>query len=781
MPKFFALSRAARDPDAHGAGASDGYRRTLLRILVAATIAAVLIGALGLAQPVDDALRRVRNKLRIQPPSREIVVVGIDDESLEQLGSWPWPRARHADLIDRLKAAGARRIFFDIAFATKTDRRNDDAFRKSLSEAGNVYLAAMRTRDLVSGERRFKLPRPEFREHAKVVSVAVTQTGAYSIRNMEYANRLGDVMYPTMASVLAGKRANDDTSFVIDYAINLRSIPFYRAANVLAGSVEPDVFANRDVIIGATASELGDQYTVPGYGQVYGVFVQVVAAETLKAGGTSSIFWLSPIIAAALLACAYLLSRRRLVRFIALVIAVAVMTALPFFAEAHGIFFDVVPFSVLFVSCAISAAWVRFRHSYKVRGNINSISGLPNLNALREEGAEAAILIGARVRNFAEISSSLPPEDERALVNQIVARLALGARGARIFQGDEGIFVWASTPDVAGADQLDALHALFRSPALVDNRPIDLAVTFGIDSGLDRTLANRIGATLVAADEAAAEGARWKAYDPAKLADAEWKLSLLGRLDAAIDTGEVWVAYQPQIELKTGRITGAEALVRWSHPEKGEVSPVEFVLAAEQHNRIDKLTAFVLEDAIKTGAAFAARGIGFDVAVNISARLLEKPGLVEMVRRHLADSGLAPDRLTLEVTESAALTNGRASIRTLEEIGSLGINVSIDDYGTGFSTLEYFKKIPATEVKIDRSFIAAIDRNASDRLMVRSTIELAHSLGRSVVAEGVETQAILTELTNLGCDKAQGYLIGRPMKLISLTKLILAESRTRAA
>jgi EAL domain-containing protein (putative c-di-GMP-specific phosphodiesterase class I) len=221
--------------------------------------------------------------------------------------------------------------------------------------------------------------------------------------------------------------------------------------------------------------------------------------------------------------------------------------------------------------------------------------------------------------------------------------------------------------------------------------------------------------------------------------------------------------------------------VRWSHPEKGEVSPVEFVLAAEQHDRIDKLTAFVLEDAIKTGAAFAARGIAFDVAVNISARLLEKPGLVDMVRRHLADSGLSPDRLTLEVTESAALTNGRASIRTLEEIGSLGINVSIDDYGTGFSTLEYFKKIPATEVKIDRSFVAAIDRNASDRLMVRSTIELAHSLGRSVVAEGVETQAILTELTNLGCDKAQGYLIGRPMKLISLTKLILAESRTRAA
>ena len=127
------------------------------------------------------------------------------------------------------------------------------------------------------------------------------------------------------------------------------------------------------------------------------------------------------------------------------------------------------------------------------------------------------------------------------------------------------------------------------------------------------------------------------------------------------------------------------------------------------------------------------------------------------------------------------MTSGRASIRTLEEIGSLGINVSIDDYGTGFSTLEYFKRIPATEVKIDRSFIGTIDRNASDRVMVRSTIELAHSLGRTVVAEGVETSEILTELTTMGCDKAQGYLIGRPMKLTNLTKLLLEHRKSHAA
>lgn len=440
------------------------------------------------------------------------------------------------------------------------------------------------------------------------------------------------------------------------------------------------------------------------------------------------------------------------------------------------------PSCILLIGTAGSRAWFSFRRSYKVLGNINAVSGRPNLNALRSRQAEPnTIVVGARVRNYAEITSSLPAEGERALVEQIVARLGLAARGETIFQGDEGIFVWMAQPEGVAADHLDALHALFRSPALIDGRLIDLVVTLGIDADPSRSLANRIGSTLVAADEAATEGLRWKAYDPAKLADAEWKLSLLGRLDAAIDTGEVWVAYQPQLDLKSGRISGAEALVRWSHPEKGEISPAEFVLAAEQHDRIDKLTAFVLGDAIRAATTFYARGIAFDIAVNISARLLEKPGLVPMVWKMLGDSGLPPERLTLEVTESAALTTDRTSIRTLEEIGSLGINVSIDDYGTGFSTLEYFKKIPATEVKIDRSFVATIDRNAGDRLMVQSTIELAHSLGRSVVAEGVETEEILAELTNLGCDRIQGYLIGRPMTLKKLNETVDGKGVSRAA
>lgn len=757
-------------------------RKSGLKILLWSTLAALLVGVLGLAEPIEGKLHEMRDRLRPKTPSGQIVAIGIDDPSLEAIGTWPWPRSRHVELIDKLSAAGVRRIFFDVSFATKSDAAQDAAFVRALKRAGNVHLAAMRVRDPATGERYYKIPRKEFRAHAKVVSVSVKVVGSGSVRDMGYATYLGDILAPTMSAELARTSGPVDQTFAIDYAISPRKIPYVSVADILSGAPEIIAIRGKDVVIGAASNEMGDVYHVPGAGQTNGMFVNILAAETLLAGGVSSIGWLLPLLLAVALCAVYLLTRQRWLGRSAIVVGFGTVLVVPVVAEAHGVTYEVMPLLTCLALAAGSGAWFRFRHSYQVLGSINVISGLPNLAALREEVPEPnAIVVGARVRNFAEVTSSLPTDSERALVEQIVARLALGARGARIYQGDEGIFAWLSSPDITGPDQLDALQALFRSPVLIDGRPIDLSITLGIDADSSRTLANRLGSTLVAADEAANEGLRWKIYDPARLADAEWKLSLLGQLDTAIDNGEIWVAYQPQIDVASGAIVGAEALVRWSHPEKGLVSPLEFVLAAEQHNRIDKLTAFVLGDAIRAAAQFHHKGVAFDVAVNMSARLLEKPGLVAMVRTLLDTAQLPAERLTLEVTESAAMNSGRTSIRTLEEIGSLGINVSIDDYGTGFSTLEYFKKIPATEVKIDRSFVAAIDRNASDRVMVRSTIELAHSLGRSVVAEGVETKEILSELSKLGCDRAQGYLIGRPMDLHSLIRLIEQQPKVRAA
>jgi EAL domain-containing protein (putative c-di-GMP-specific phosphodiesterase class I) len=439
---------------------------------------------------------------------------------------------------------------------------------------------------------------------------------------------------------------------------------------------------------------------------------------------------------------------------------------------------DVTP--ALFILLALSSVlfWRRFRS----KGLVNPVSNLPNLNALRanREGRHQA-LIAARIFNYEEIVATLSAEGEHQLVDQIVSRLRVGSPDRTLYQGDGGIFAWFEDPKAPFANHLDALNSMFRNPARAGGLSIDLAIAFGVEIGSGRSLANRLASALVAADDASHDGLKWKYHDPESLQDASWKLSILSQLDDAIDGGEVWVAYQPKLDIGSRRIIGAEALARWSHPEKGPIAATEFVAAAEQHNRIAKLTDFILDKAVAAAAQIQKRGVDFEVAVNLSARLLADKGFTLRVSALLARHGLAPQHLTLELTETAALAGSGEGLDMIGRLRDLGVNIAIDDYGTGLSTLDYLKKIPANEIKIDQSFVKGIVDNRSDRLMVQSTIALAHSLGRKVVAEGVEHREILDLLVEMNCDVAQGFAVGRPMSLDSLAKRIASDRKRSAA
>jgi EAL domain-containing protein (putative c-di-GMP-specific phosphodiesterase class I) len=246
-------------------------------------------------------------------------------------------------------------------------------------------------------------------------------------------------------------------------------------------------------------------------------------------------------------------------------------------------------------------------------------------------------------------------------------------------------------------------------------------------------------------------------------------MSLLARLDQAVERDEIWVAYQPKIEMATGKIIGAEALARWRHPEKGEVPPSQFIPAAERSGRIENLTAHILDRAIAATAAIHRAGHpDFSIAVNLSARLLDSSMLLTMVHGTLARHRMEPHHLILEITETTAMASQDGIVETLEALSASGVRLSIDDYGTGFSTLDYLKRIPADEIKIDRSFVSMLEKSQSDRIMVHSTIQLAHSLGRKTVAEGVENAVVLNELRLMQCDYVQGYHTGRPMSFALL-------------
>jgi diguanylate cyclase len=256
---------------------------------------------------------------------------------------------------------------------------------------------------------------------------------------------------------------------------------------------------------------------------------------------------------------------------------------------------------------------------------------------------------------------------------------------------------------------------------------------------------------------------------------------LVGRIDKAIANGEIWVAYQPKLDIATNRICGAEALVRWTHPDRGVINPDEFITMAEEQDRIDNLTLHVLENAIKTSSAINKHGVDFEIAANLSPRAFAGLPIDAIASAMLAKYGLPAHCLTLEITETATMRPNGEFIAVLERLRMIGINISVDDYGTGLSTLEYLRAIPSNEVKIDRSLINQIDFSPESRMIVNSTIQMVHSLGRSVVAEGVETESVLKLVSQMGCDKAQGYLISKPMRFRDLWNMISPETKIAAA
>jgi EAL domain-containing protein (putative c-di-GMP-specific phosphodiesterase class I)/CHASE2 domain-containing sensor protein len=744
------------------------------RLLLWTLFAGLLIGLFELALPIDFVAQTTWAGFNRHKASDNIVIVKIDDASLRKVGNWPWSRATHAKLVDQLTRMGARSINFDIMFAYRGDPAGDAAFEQALEKSGRVTLpVGVRQND----KSRF-MPLEMFAKHAKLADLMLDYDFDNRVRGLSYGATSGALRVPSLATSAAGWRVWPDSTFPIDYSVDPKSFLAISASDIIDGNVSPNLISGRIAIIGTTTDTLGDQYFLPGYGRMGGVYIHAMGAETLIRDRPIDLGWLPALILSAIIGALAVVTRRTLSQNLVLAGGALILAVVPGPLQAQLIFVKIGPAIATLVLLAAQLNWARLRN----RSEVNDVSGLPNLVALRLDPlSRERPLVVARLHNYAEIASALPQDTERLLIEQITARLCVGAAERRLYHGDEGLFAWFAEPGLALGHHLEALHALFRSPVKVRGQQYDVMISFGVDIGSGRAASNRLGSALVAADEAEAEGLKWKYHDPARLADASWKLSLLSQLDEAIENGEVWVAYQPKLDLATNEIVGVEALARWTHPEKGPISPIEFIGAAEQHDRIEKLTDHILDQAVSAVALAYRQGRPLFLAVNLSARLLTDPDLPRRVGDCLARHGLPPSQLILELTETAALAGSGQDIEMLNRLRDLGAKISIDDYGTGLSTLDYLKKVPATEIKIDQSFIKSMRDNRSDRVMVQSTIALAHSLGRIVVAEGVEDRETLELLATMGCDLAQGFIIGRATSLRNVLKRLKVERGLRVA
>ena len=406
----------------------------------------------------------------------------------------------------------------------------------------------------------------------------------------------------------------------------------------------------------------------------------------------------------------------------------------------------------------------------------DQLTGLPNRAMLRERFQYAAsqsqvlAVLWIDLDRFKDINDSLGHSAGDALLVEVSLRLRSQLDNEDTLSrhsGDDFLALLTNTSQSQVAQRCIRLLESLNAPMLIAGQEVFLTASIGIaitpsdGETLEALLKNAENAMYRVKDEGRNS---YRFFTPEMQADSARALTLGNALKQALHKGELHLVYQPQMSLADGTIIGAEALLRWTHPQLGFISPGEFIPLAEANGLIVPIGEWVLQTALRQLSAWLDQGLPMmTIAVNISAVQFDQPGLANLVRQLLKDTGIAPEGLELELTEAVAMKAPETAAKTMKELGQQGIRLSIDDFGTGYSSLSYLKRFNIHKLKIDQSFVRDISTDADDQTIATAIVQMAHSLGMITIAEGVETAEQLEFLRSRGCDQIQGYFFSRPL------------------
>jgi diguanylate cyclase (GGDEF)-like protein/PAS domain S-box-containing protein len=441
------------------------------------------------------------------------------------------------------------------------------------------------------------------------------------------------------------------------------------------------------------------------------------------------------------------------------------------------------------------AALVSQAALYEHRALHDALTGLANrtlfrdridqaVKARRRTDAHAAVMV-MDLDGFKEINDSLGHAAGDEVLVELGRRLQSAVRSsdtvARLGGDEFGLLL----PNASGPEDVvqtvRRMQAAIEDPIVHQGMTLSLEASIGIalypDDGPDvEMLLRRADAAMY---HAKAEKSGSAFYDSSRIRPDAARLTLMGELRHALDHRELVLYYQPKATLTDGEVHAVEALLRWNHPVRGLVAPGDFIPTAQETGLINPLTRYVIDEALRQCRAWQDDGLRLAIAVNLSARNLLDDELPAVVAGLLERHNVQPQLLELEITESAMLADPMRTKMILEQLSAMGIRLSIDDFGIGHSSLGYLKRLPVSEVKIDRSFVMNMERDEDDATIVRSTIDLAHNFGFDVVAEGVESKLVWDRLKDLGCTTAQGYHLSRPVPAPELRAWLLKRRATR--
>lgn len=767
--------------------------------------------------------------LLVDENSEQIVIVAIDDKSLQQLGRWPWSREVHTRFLQQLQTVGVKAVGFDILFPEHEADGVDQAFADEIKKMGNIVLAMSPEMNTQGGISSESLPIPVLAAAADRIGHVDFELEIDGIcRSIYLYAGLGNAHWPAFSYALyqTAFRKSFERNPELTLAPQSASgwvrakplyIPFLASPgtivqvsfdNVLHGRADA-IIKNKILLVGATATGLGDQLSTPVSGEhrrMSGVEVNAHLLESLIQQNpleyaslfVQAAYTLLVTFAFGLTLYFWGLSRAPLLFF-----AFVVLSLLITFVSLQFLRLWMPPFSVLLGVTVTYFVW-GWRSQTIAQGKLHvlnktllhqgehdPVSSLPNrmmlektLNQRMIQAKLTGCLVSIYIINpgsLRAINDQLGFKAGDELLNKVAQRIQ------RVL-GDDAVVAkinseFAVVQDAAhelriqhvGGRLLHVLQQPFEWESKDYYLPPSIGVSvFPADGLTSDTLINH---AFTAMHRAKADKKRGLLFFSQKMKqDLVQRSELESDLRNALMNNEFEVYYQPKVSASERNIIGAEALLRWHHPVRGMIPPTEFIPLAEKQGIIVEIGAWVLRQAcLQTKEWHDAGYPFFHIAVNVSAVQLTESDFSSVLYEALDETGLSPQSLEIEVTETSLMTDVELTIRILEQIKMIGVGIAVDDFGTGYSSLNYLNMFPVDYLKIDRAFVKGLGTSSESKDITLSIINMAHRLHLQVVAEGVETEYQAAFMQENACEYLQGYLFGKPVPADEFTAVLSQE------
>ncbi|MEP5937040.1 MAG: EAL domain-containing protein [Erythrobacter sp.] len=730
----------------------------------------LILFLVSLLDPIDQLVWTFQSRTVASEASNDIVFVGAEMDLTDPLADQR--RTQLARVLRDLDRRGAEKIYIDMAFDRPSEPASDAALARAISDLDDRVALVGHLDKGFDGNSEWIQTVPQIAGNAEQLTNSDHSQYFGIAWSVPRSESYKGVQYQALGSALAGEKLVTDEPISIAYNVPITDIASARFSNVVTAigdNSQLSGIAGKKVIIGSGREAATATSGIPGQRDVPLSYIAIYAAETIQQGGVTRVegwvmlaFLLATLIALASISAAATL-RRAGYALVAL--------SIPGFLTVCTIY-NLRPVASYAIVALVIYAAQRLRILWQDWASLkDQDTGLPTLRAfernLIKNGSDGFVVV-AKIHDFGRVLKLLPGSLQSTYVLKIADRLRASEPDLDLHFANH-YFAWLSKAEDFGAleEHLEGLRALFAAPLHIAGNQIDVGITFGVAQAVGENLRS-LPAAIAAAEETSEALCPIKLAEHADTRDGLWDISMRARIDAAMETGEIYCVYQPKVAVETGKAKGVEALVRWDDPERGSIPPLHFIQECEKAGRMEHLTRYVLQSACTAGRLLHSNGHRISMSVNISATLCSDASVVEMVRNALQATKFPAHFLVLEITETARIRDLLKAAAIIKQIKALGVRISMDDFGVGEANFETFYELPFDELKIDRLFIKNITADAKARAIATSLIAMGNEARITVVAEGVEEIEDLAILREIGCSEVQGFALSRPISLSNL-------------